>query len=117
MKTRSENGNVQTRTGIFVPPIRRVVYGALAVAAAPRTGIQGFKMLVVLQNEEILNRFMKNQLSGSISAVVVVVDDGMSAKAPFQNGVAIYQGASAGLMAGINIGLDYMRYQPLTHDS
>ncbi len=56
MKTRSEDGNVQTRTGIFVPPIRRVVYGALAVAAAARTGIQGFKMLVVLQNEEILNR-------------------------------------------------------------
>ena len=34
MKTRSENGNVQTRTGFFVPPIRRVVYGALAMAAA-----------------------------------------------------------------------------------
>ena len=78
-----------------------------------QAGIQGFKMLVVFKNEETLNRFMKNRLSGSVSAVVVVVDDGMSAKAPFENGVAIYEGASRGLMAGINIGLDYMRYQPL----
>ncbi len=30
---------MQTRTGIFVPPIRRVVYGALAVTAAPRTAL------------------------------------------------------------------------------
>ena len=30
---------MQTRTGIFVPPIRRVVYGALAVAAATTLGI------------------------------------------------------------------------------
>ncbi len=41
MKARSENGNVQTRTGIFLPPIRRVVYGALAVAAATTLGIGG----------------------------------------------------------------------------
>ncbi len=41
MKARSENGNVQTRTGIFVPPIRRVVYAALAVAAATTVGIGG----------------------------------------------------------------------------
>ena len=78
-----------------------------------QAGIQGFKMLVVFKNEETLNRFMKNRLSGSVSAVVVVVDDGMSAKAPFENGVAIYEGASRGLMAGVNIGLDYMRYQSL----
>ncbi len=41
MKTRSDNGNMQTHTGIFVPPIRRVVYGALAVAAATTLAIGG----------------------------------------------------------------------------
>ncbi len=41
MKTRRDNGNVQTRTGILVPPIRRVVYGALAVAAATTLAIGG----------------------------------------------------------------------------
>ncbi len=45
--------------------------------------------------------------------MVVVGRSGESAKAPFENGVAIYQGASTGLMAGVNIGLDYMRYQSL----
>ncbi len=78
-----------------------------------QAGIQGFKMLVVLDNEKTLNLFMKDQLSGSISSTVVVIDSGTSAKAPFQKGVAIYQGASSGLMAGVNIGLDYMRYQSL----
>ena len=52
-------------------------------------------------------------MSGSISGVVVVGRSGESAKAPFENGVAIYQGASKGLMAGVNIGLDYMRFQSL----
>ena len=33
MKTRSVNGNMQARTGFFVLPIRRVVYGALAMVA------------------------------------------------------------------------------------
>ena len=36
-----------------------------------------------------------------------------SGTAPFQHGVALYQGANKGLMAGVNIGLDYMRYEPL----
>jgi len=33
--------------------------------------------------------------------------------AAWEESVAIYQGASTGLMAGANIGLDYMRYQSL----
>ena len=33
MKTRSVNGNIRARTGFFVLPIRRVVYGALAIVA------------------------------------------------------------------------------------
>ena len=78
-----------------------------------QAGVQGFKMLVVFQDEATLNRFMQDRLSGSISGVVVVGRSGGSATAPFENGVAIYQGASTGLMAGVNIGLDYMRYQSL----
>ena len=76
-------------------------------------GVQGFKVLVVFQDEATLNRFKQDRLSGSISGVVVVGRSGGSATAPFENGVAIYQGASTGLMAGANIGLDYMRYQSL----
>ena len=82
-----------------------------------QAGVQGFKMLVVFQDQATLNRFMRGRLSGSVSGMVVVGRSGGSAKAPFENGVAIYQSASIGLMAGVNIGLDYMRYQPLTDDS
>ena len=78
-----------------------------------QVGVQGFKVLVVFQDEATLNRFKQDRLSGSISGVVVVGRSGGSATAPFENGVTIYQGASTGLMAGVDIGLDYMRYQSL----
>jgi len=58
MKTRNENGNVRTRTETLVQPIRRIVFGVLAL---PSIKVQ----------------------------------------------------ASTGLMTSVNIGLDYMRYQPL----
>ena len=45
--------------------------------------------------------------------VAVAADAGASGTAPFQHGVAIYQGSNKGLMAGVNIGLDYMRYEPM----
>jgi lipid-binding SYLF domain-containing protein len=78
-----------------------------------QAGVRGFKMLVVLEDTATLNRFMENKLSGSVSGIVVVGEAGQSARAPFENGVAVYQGASTGLMAGVNIGLDYMRYEPM----
>ena len=78
-----------------------------------QAGVRGFKMLLVLENEETVRRFMDNHLTGSVSGVVVVAESGGSGTAPFQNGVAVYQGASTGLMAGVNIGLDWLRYEPL----
>ncbi len=78
-----------------------------------QAGVRGFKMLVVFQDQATLNRFMEDKLVGSVSGVVVVAEESMSGKAKFENGVAVYQGASSGLMAGVNIGLDYMRYKPL----
>ena len=79
-----------------------------------QAGIRGFKMLVVIEDQATLNRFMQNKLSGAVGGVVVVIQEGDSARAPFESGVAVYQGASAGLMAGVNIGLDWMRYEPLS---
>ena len=77
-----------------------------------QAGVRGFKMLVVFQDEATLNLFKQNKLTGSVSGVVLAGESGMSSKASFTNGVAVYQGASTGLLAGINIGLDYMRYEP-----
>ena len=78
-----------------------------------QAGVQGFKMLIVLQDAATVRRFMDNQLAGGVSAVAVAAESGGSAKTPFKDGVAVYQGANTGLMAGVNIGLDYIRYEPL----
>jgi len=81
-----------------------------------QAGVRGFKMLVVLRNEQTLDQFMDNRLSGSVDGVAVAGEAGTSGRASFDNGVAIYQGASTGLIAGVNIGLDYLRYEPLDNN-
>jgi lipid-binding SYLF domain-containing protein len=78
-----------------------------------QAGVQGFKMLVVIENEVTMEKFKNNTLSGSVSGIVVVAESGSSGTAKFERGVAVYQGANKGLMAGLNLGLDYMRYEPL----
>lgn len=78
-----------------------------------QAGVQGFKMLVVFQDWATFNEFKQGDLAGSASGVAVVGGSGLSGTAPFRDGVAVYQGANSGLMAGVNIGLDYMRFEPL----
>jgi lipid-binding SYLF domain-containing protein len=78
-----------------------------------QAGIQGFKMLIIIEDAVTLERFKKGRLSGSVSGVVVIGEAGMSAQIPFENGIAIYQGAQAGLMAGVNVGLDLMRFEAI----
>lgn len=77
-----------------------------------QAGVQGFKMLIVLEDAKTLEAFQQDRLAGSISSVVVVFEGG-SDTAPFEDGVAIYQGANVGLMAGVNVALDYLRYEPV----
>jgi lipid-binding SYLF domain-containing protein len=77
-----------------------------------QAGVQGFKMLIVIEDKYTLAKFMDNQLEGSANAMVVAGNDGGSALGLFDDGMAIYQGANSGLMAGVNIGLDYIRYKP-----
>ncbi len=78
-----------------------------------QAGVQGFKLLLVIEDRVTLNKFMDNQLSGGATGVAILGEAGGSMTAPFQNGIALYQGANTGLMAGVNIGLDYIRYAPL----
>ena len=78
-----------------------------------QAGVQGFKMLVVLEDQATLQTFMNNRLSGSVTGVFVAAEYGLSKTVPFENGVAVYQGAHQGLMAGVNMGLDTIRHAPL----
>lgn len=80
-----------------------------------QAGVQGFKMLIVIEDAATLEAFQQDRLAGSISSVVVVLE-GESETAPFENGIAIYQGANVGLMAGVNVALDLLRYEPLEED-
>lgn len=81
-----------------------------------QAGVQGFKMLLVMQDQATVDKFMKNQLTGTASGVLVAVETGASASNNFQNGVVLYEGANKGLMAGVNVGLNYMRYEPFKAD-
>ncbi len=77
-------------------------------------GAQGMKMLVIFEDDDTFEEFRENKLSGSASATAVAVDAGAAGQAQFVNGVAIYIGGQAGLMAGVNVALDYMRYKPMS---
>lgn len=78
-----------------------------------QAGVQGFRMLVVFQNDETLEKFKANRLTGAANGVAVLADAGGSGAAPFENGVAVYQGANVGLMAGVNVGLDLIRFETM----
>jgi len=84
-----------------------------SASAGLQAGVQGLKMLMVIQDQATLMKFKANQLTGSVSGVLVAVESGGSSAAPFQDGVAIYQGANKGLMAGVRVALDYIRYEPM----
>jgi len=84
-----------------------------AASAGLQVGGQGFKMLVVFQNSSTMDEFMENKLTGDVGATIVAADAGKAGAASFTNGVAVYQGAQTGLMAGASVGLDYMRYEAL----
>lgn len=107
-------GGQYGRAMVNKPNGTQIGWGALNTGSfGLQAGVRGFKMLVVIQDEATLNKFKANQLSGSVSGVVVVAQEGTSGIGRFENGVAVYQGASSGLMAGVNVALDYLRYQPL----
>ena len=84
-----------------------------AASAGLQVGGQGFKMLVVFENESTMNDFEENKLTGDVGATIVAANAGAAGAASFTNGVAVYQGAQTGLMAGASVGLDYMRFEAL----
>jgi lipid-binding SYLF domain-containing protein len=81
-------------------------------SAGLQIGAQGFK-LVVFENEETMQQFEENKLTGNAGATIVAANSGAAGTASFTNGVAVYQGGQTGAMAGASIGLDYMRFEAL----
>ncbi len=81
------------------------------VSAGLQVGIQGYKMLVVFEDPATMRRFQRNKLTGNVGVTIVAITAGGAGAASFTDGVAIYEGDQAGLMAGVSVGLDYMRYE------
>lgn len=104
-------GTVNDATGT------QVGWGAINTGSLGlQAGVRGFKMLVVFQDRATFDAFRQNRLTGSASAVAVAAETSANTTAPFTNGVAVYQGASTGLIAGVNFGLEYMRFKSLADD-
>lgn len=79
-----------------------------------QAGVQGFRMLMVIETAKELENFKQGKWNGSASGVAVFDDQAAGNAAPFQSGLAIYQGANRGLMAGVNVGLNNIRFEPLS---
>jgi lipid-binding SYLF domain-containing protein len=78
-----------------------------------QAGVQGFRMLMVIETQAELQRFKEGKWNGSASGVAVFEDNAAVGVSPFQQGLAVYQGANSGLMAGVNVGLNNIRFEAL----
>lgn len=107
-------GGTWGRGAIFRPNGRQFGWTAINNGSVGlQAGVQGFRMVMVLENEAEVREFMSGKWNGTAAGVAVLAESGGSESAPFQGGVVVYQGANSGLMAGVNIGLSYVRYEPL----
>lgn len=78
-----------------------------------QVGVEGFKMAIVLKDAETFDRFKRGKWSGDMAATAVAANKGTAKVQDFNNGVAVYVGDQAGLMAGINIALSHVKYKSL----
>jgi len=74
-------------------------------------GAQGYKMAMILEDEATMRRFKNGKWTGDASATAVAATEGAAAAAPFTDGVVVYVGDQAGLMAGVSVALANIRYR------
>lgn len=111
-------GTTSGRGALCKPDGTQIGWAAVNTASLGlQAGVQGFRMLVVLENQATLEKFKNNQLQGSANVVAVASEAGGSGTAAFRNGVVMYQGANRGLMAGVDLSLDYLRYKSLAAEA
>lgn len=107
-------GGTSGRGVVFDSRGRQIGWARLSSGSVGlQAGVRGFRMLMILQNEQAMSEFRNNRWSGTASAVAVAGGAGGSGLAEFRNGVAVYQGASSGLMAGVDVGLANVRFEPM----
>jgi lipid-binding SYLF domain-containing protein len=76
-------------------------------------GAQGYKMAMIMEDAKVLRRFKEGKWTGDVAATAVAANEGAAADAQFTDGVLVYIGDQAGLMAGVNIALSNVSYKNL----
>lgn len=76
-------------------------------------GAQGYKMAMILEDDKVLRRFKEGKWTGDVAATAVAANEGAAADAQFSDGVIVYVGDQAGLMAGVNVALSNVTYRNL----
>ena len=74
-------------------------------------GAQGYKMAIILKDANTLNKFKDGKWGGDVNATAVAANEGAAAKQDFSEGVRVYIGDQAGLMAGVSVALANVRYK------
>jgi len=112
------SGGQYGRGVVMAPDNTQVGWAAInSYSIGLQIGGHGFKMLVVFQDQVAFDSFRENKLTGSASSMAVVGINDACATGAFHDRVVVYKGDNSGLMAGVNLGLDYMRYKPLEDTS
>ena len=77
-----------------------------------QAGLRDYQLLMVFETEAAARRFREGAVSGSVGAVGVAGDagDGVEHGWGDDGGVTVYQVSSAGLMAGVSVGVDVIRF-------
>ena len=73
-------------------------------------GGETYTELLVFQTKEAFNNFKSNQLKFDATAAAVALKDGVAADAKFENGLAVFQKTTGGLLLDASIGGQQFTY-------
>jgi len=107
-------GGAFGRGGVYAADGTQIGWAAINRTGVGLTiGVQGQKVAIVLKDEETMRKFKQGTWSGDVAATVVAAQEGIAASKQFKEGVVIYVGDQAGLMAGVSLALSHVRYKSL----
>jgi lipid-binding SYLF domain-containing protein len=99
--------------GVVFERGRRVGYAELNQASlGAQLGGQTFAELVILQTPQALERIKRDKFAFGADASAVAITAGAAAAVRFQNGAAVFVMTHGGLMAGVSVDGQSIRFEP-----
>ncbi|MCA9309591.1 MAG: hypothetical protein KDA21_00160 [Phycisphaerales bacterium] len=78
-----------------------------------QVGVQEYRMLLIFDDEPTLRRYQHDTIGAFVSGAGVAGEAGRSDHDDFfEDHVKIYHASNVGLMVGVNVGLELMRFEP-----